>query len=85
MSDRIEDLRAALSGRYEIERETGHGGMACRPGQRGAAEGSGGSGGSDLSADYRPSTVRLQSTVHRLLSSALRTTHYPLRTQHNPL
>ena len=28
MSDRLEDLKAALAGRYEIERELGHGGMA---------------------------------------------------------
>ncbi len=28
MSDRLEDLKAALVGRYEIEREIGHGGMA---------------------------------------------------------
>ena len=28
MSDRLEELKAALKGRYEIERELGHGGMA---------------------------------------------------------
>ncbi len=28
MSDRIDDLRTALSGRYEIDREIGQGGMA---------------------------------------------------------
>ena len=28
MSDRLEDLKTALAGRYEIERELGHGGMA---------------------------------------------------------
>ncbi len=28
MPSSLEDLRAALAGRYEIERELGHGGMA---------------------------------------------------------
>ena len=28
MSERLEELKAALKGRYEIERELGHGGMA---------------------------------------------------------
>jgi len=28
MSSRLEELKAALAGRYEIERELGHGGMA---------------------------------------------------------
>jgi hypothetical protein len=28
MTDRLEELKAALKGKYEIERELGHGGMA---------------------------------------------------------
>ncbi len=28
MSDRLDELKAALAGRYEIEKELGHGGMA---------------------------------------------------------
>ena len=28
MTDRLDDLKAALAGRYEIERELGQGGMA---------------------------------------------------------
>ena len=28
MSERLEELKAALKGRYEIEKELGHGGMA---------------------------------------------------------